>query len=183
MVEWFLFRGCLDNIFFTCSYIFSRVFLNKLLLIPERFFFVFALFFLFIVVSFKGNVDLDYYSYQTLYDIVVEAVEGFPYSSNESLRFEKGFLLLLTVLKELELQFNFIFVFYAFFTSSFIFLICRSLTSISANVSFVFLYSVSFIGIWVQIRFGLASLGLLLSIIYFSKVNILNPLLSIFFLC
>ncbi len=143
--------------------------LNKLLLIRERYFFVSALFFLLIIVSLKGSVDLDYYSYQTLYDIVVGTTEKFPYSSNENLRFEKGFLFLLAVFKEFELQFNVIFVFYASFASVFVFLICRSLTSISMNVSFVFLYAVSFIGIWVQIRFGLASLGLLLSVIYFIK--------------
>lgn len=143
--------------------------LNKLLLISERYFFVSALFFLLIIVSLKGSVDLDYYSYQNLYDIVVETTEKFPYSSNESLRFEKGFLFLLAVFKEIELKFNFIFLFYASFTSLFIFLICRSLVSASVNFSFIFLYCVSFVGIWVQIRFGLASLGLLLSVILFFK--------------
>lgn len=154
-------------------------FLNKLLLIPERFFFVFALFFLFIVVSLKGSVDLDYYSYQTLYNAVVETTEKFPYSSNENLKFEKGFLFVLSVFKELDFKFNSIFLFYAFFTSFLIFLICRLLVSTSVNFSFVFLYSVSFVGIWVQIRFGLAALGLLLSIIYFFKSNYFKS----FFVC
>lgn len=124
---------------------------------------------MFLIVSLKGSIDPDYYNYMSIYNIVMDSSESFPFSSNENLKFEKGFLFFLALLKEFGLSFNYIYGIYAIISTVFVLFIIRSFEKINANIAFLFLYAVSFVGIWVQIRFGLASLGLLLSVIYFIK--------------
>lgn len=150
---------------------FLPFFIAILGVILKRNFAFVALIFMFLIVSLKGDIDPDYFNYFYIYNVVLDSTEGFPFSSNEQLKFEKGFLFFLALLKEFELEYYYFYGGYAFFSTIFILLITRSLEQANANMVFLFLYAVSFVGIWVQVRFGLASLGLLLSIIYFFKSN------------
>jgi len=132
-------------------------------------------------VSLKGSVDPDYYNYQYLYVLVSESVESFPFSNNEQLRFEWFFLFLLSVLNAAGLDFQIFYFVYGLLSVYFIFMIVRSVSDKNSNFMFLYLYVLSFIGLWVQVRFGLASLVLLFSVILFFKGNYFKSFITFVF--
>lgn len=124
-----------------------------------------------LLVGLKGDIDKDYAAYQLLYemapDLKKEVLYGFmDYYYHVSMEF--GFLLLNVCLKYLDVGFNGVFFFHAAVSFLFLCFIARSLNA-NCYLTFAFLYTLSFIGLWVQIRFGLASLGILASVFLYHQ--------------
>lgn len=134
----------------------------------RKLFLFFICFYLFFILAFKGSVDPDYSNYQFLlensptFDDGLAGINAF----SRDYGFEIGLTLLNTTLNSLGVGLYF---FYSFF--AFIAVLCIYKISLKNNNSFLvfsLLYVMSFIGLWVQVRFGLACLlSLLASLIYF----------------
>lgn len=142
----------------------------------------FILFSLFLMIAFKGGVDKDYYSYKHLFDLAPVWSEGlnafYEYSIYVSI--EPGFLFLNLLLKTLGFGFNSVFFVFSAISCYLIYLICNSFTA-NRYLVFVFLYISSFIGLWVQVRFGLACLAVLFAAILYSNERVLHSSLLLLF--
>ncbi|MEG2210775.1 MAG: EpsG family protein [Eubacterium sp.] len=132
-------------------------------------------FYLFFILSFKGNVDLDYDNYQMLLDASPYLSDGIIGLKKfaQYYNFEIGLVLLNSSLKSLNLSINAFFAFFAFFSIFSIYKITFNLKSCNKFLVFSLLYIFSFVGLWVQVRFGFACLVAFLSIICFFEKKLL----------
>lgn len=138
---------------------------------------------LFILVGFKGEVDKDYLNYLDLFELAPKFssnfFDEFINYYNEA-NFEFGFLLLNSICTSLDLGFGVVYLFFSFFSCLAIFHICN-LISTNKFFVFIFLYMASFLGLWVQVRFGMASLlAMLAAIFWVNKKFYVSILLIIF---
>ena len=134
----------------------------------RKLFLFFISFYLFFILAFKGSVDSDYNNYQFLlensptFDDGLAGINAF----SRDYGFEFGLTLLNLTLNSLGVGLH---GFYSFF--AFISVLCIYKISLKNNNSFLvfsLLYVISFIGLWVQVRFGLACLlSFLASLSYF----------------
>lgn len=138
---------------------------------------------LFILIGFKGEVDKDYLNYLDLFELAPKFsnnfFDEFINYYNEA-NFEFGFLLLNSICKSLNFGFGVIYLFFSFFSCLAIFYICN-LISTNKFFVFIFLYMASFLGLWVQVRFGMASLLAMLAAILWVNKKFYVPILLIFF--
>jgi len=123
------------------------------------------------LVGLRGDVDKDYLAYEFLYNLAPDFKEGFidnfiGYYNHVNM--ELGFVVLNTFLKFLDIGFNGVFLFHAAISFLFVYYIAKNHYANSYLV-FGFLYIFTFIGLWVQIRFGLASLGVLASVFLYHQ--------------
>lgn len=155
---------------------------GAVLLSKGRYYFFFVLFASFLMVALKGDVDKDYLGYETLFNMAPTWVDGYSafHEYATQVAIEPGFLFLNVTFKSLGFGFNSIFIFAAATSFLFIYLIANSLPG-NKFLIFIFLYVSCFIGLWVQIRFGLACLLVLYAAILFAKVKYFEALLVILF--
>ena len=147
---------------------------------------VFVGFFLILLIGFKSDVDKDYVNYEYLYNSVPSIMDGYSAfaASVKELNIEAGFLLLVSMLKAFELGLSAVFFVVGGISTGLLYYCSKKLNG-NIFLIFAFLYSVSFIGLWVQIRYGLASVALLSAFILFSEkkyiIAILWVLVSMLF--
>lgn len=147
----------------------------------RKLFLFFISFYLFFILAFKGAVDPDYSNYQFLLEnspTLDDGLAGIDAFSRDY-GFEIGLTLLNTTLNSLGIG---LYGFYSFL--AFISVLCIYKISLKNNNSFLvfsLLYVISFIGLWVQVRFGLACLlSLLASLNYFEGKRKLSFFLFLF---
>lgn len=139
--------------------------------------------YLFLIISFKGDVDLDYVSYKILLENAPKISDGLNgiHSYSNEYSFEIGLTLLNIFLNTFNVGLYGFYGFIAFFSIYAIYNI--SVIRNQSNCLFVFclLYVFSFIGLWVQVRYGLACLISLLAIIYFFEGKVKKSIFLILF--
>lgn len=149
--------------------------------IYKHIFLLFICVYLVFIVGLKGDVDPDYVSYEFLFNSSPVLSDGFPAIKrySDEYGFEFGLTVINVILHSMSLDLYWFFSIIALISVYCIYKI--SIKNINSNcfLTFSLLYSISLVGLWIQVRFGLACLAALLSILfYFEK----NKLASLFFI-
>lgn len=129
----------------------------------KKFFLVCFLFYLFFIVGFRGEIDPDFLNYKKIFDLAPSLYFGISdvIDFSKSMGFELIYIFLVSVIKYLNLEFYWVNVVFSFFSTLFIYKISILLNKkINLNLFYcsMVIYANSLIGIFVQIRFGLAAL-------------------------
>lgn len=124
----------------------------------------------FALVAFRGPVDPDYHTYIRIYELAPSLLEGWGplVEYYRLISMEPAFIALNVWLKTLDAGYRWILVFYAFASVGFMALLCRHVPA-NPFFTFAFLYASSFVGLWIQIRFGAACLGVLLAAVLYAR--------------
>jgi|GEM_PF-2606138 len=128
--------------------------------------------FIFLVALFvglRGNVDPDYLNYNYIFNISPSIGEGWGtlVAHIEEVKLEPVFLLVVSFLKESGANF----VFLNLICSWVCFFFLKKICAFNENywISFSYIYANAFVGLWVQIRFGVAIFLTAYAILLFSE--------------
>lgn len=126
-------------------------------------------FYLFFIIGFKGAVDSDYVSYEFLLYNAPSFKDGLVGINkfSQDYGFELGLTLLNVTLKSLSFELYWFYSIIAFISVYCIYKVSIKNSIKSCFLTFLFIYITSFIGLWVQIRFGLATLASMVSFFLF----------------
>lgn len=156
---------------FPVVYALTLAFISNKNRILDRILIAIICIFLITVISIKGEIDKDYVNYLYLFE------NSSKFQGNLSLKdllanytgLEIGFNILNRLIKTLELNVQYIYGFFSLSSAFFIYKICDNFKSANKLLVFLVLYVQTFLGLWVQIRYGLASLAIILALILYSQ--------------
>lgn len=137
--------------------------------IYKRIFLLVISFYVFFIIGFKGEVDSDYASYEFLLYNAPTFKEGLAGINkfSQDYGFEFGLTLLNVTLKSLSLKLYWFYSIIAFVSVYCIYKVSIKNSVQSCFLTFLFIYITSFIGLWIQVRFGLATLASMMSFFLF----------------
>jgi len=128
-------------------------------------------FWLFLLSSFKGPIEPDYYSYRDIYylapDLSYITVEAIKKSMVESYGIEPGIVLISSFLRYFDFEYQSLVVFFSISNICLTYFICKKFPSDIRYLCFVFFILIFFQSYFVQIRFASGVFFTILACLYF----------------